>query len=194
MEEEKIKSAVVAIAGLGGLGSNVAVSLARIGIGKLVLVDFDRVEKSNLNRQYYFLNQIGKYKTDSIKEVIENINEEVKVEIKNIKITKFNIEKLFKDVDILVEALDKSKEKAMLVNNFLIKFPNKKLVAASGISGYRSSNLIKTKRVFKNVYLSGDNIEETSIKENLFLAPRVSIVANHQANQVLRLILGQEDV
>lgn len=194
MEEEKIKSAVVAIAGLGGLGSNVAVSLARIGIGKLVLVDFDRVEKSNLNRQYYFLNQIGKYKTDSIKEVIENINEEVKVEIKNIKITKSNIEKLFKDVDILVEALDKSKEKAMLVNNFLIKFPNKKLVAASGISGYRSSNLIKTKRVFKNVYLSGDNIEETSIKENLFLAPRVSIVANHQANQVLRLILGQEDV
>lgn len=192
--EERIKDAVVGIAGLGGLGSNIAVSLARIGVGKLVLVDFDKVEKSNLNRQYYFLNQIGKYKTDSIKEVIKNINKDVTVEIKNIKITKDNVEELFKDTDILVEALDKSQEKSMLVNNFLLKFPNKKLVAASGISGCRSSNLIKTRRVFKNFYLSGDNVKENSIEDNLFLAPRVSIVANHQANMVLRLILGQEGV
>jgi len=193
MEKDKIKNAKIGIAGLGGLGSNIAVSLARIGVGKLLLVDFDVVEFSNLNRQYYFLKHIGMYKADALEEVIRNINPEISLEIKKIKINEENVVELFEDVDILVEALDKPEEKAMLVNTFLKNFKDKKIVAASGISGYSSSNLIKTEKVLDNLYISGDGEFNCDTKD-LFLAPRVAIVANHQANMVLRLILGEEEV
>lgn len=194
MDEYKLKNAKIGIAGLGGLGSNVAVSLARIGVGNLVLIDFDIVEKSNLNRQYYFLKHVGMHKTEALKEIILNINPSVSLEIKTTKISKNNIIELFKDVDILVEALDDPKEKALLINIFLKNFEHKKIVAASGISGYSSSNSIKTKKVLKNLYVVGDENIKSNSDNKLFLAPRVAIVANHQANMVLRLILGKEEV
>ena len=119
MDFYKLKNAKIGIAGLGGLGSNTAVSLARMGIGSITLVDFDVVEFSNLNRQYYAMKHVGMNKTDALKEVILDINPHISLETKTTRIVEDNIVELFKDVDILVEALDNSEEKAMLVNNFL---------------------------------------------------------------------------
>ena len=190
---EKLKNAVVGIAGLGGLGSNVAVSLTRIGIGKLILVDFDKVDKSNLNRQQYFLRHIGMNKTEALKEVLQDINTEVELEITNIFVDESNIEQLFKGVDIIVEAFDNSQSKATLVNTVLLKMPDKYIVAGSGMAAHFSSNLIKTRKVRNNFYLAGDEFSDIELGYKP-LAPRVNIVANHQANMVLRLILGENEV
>lgn len=122
MEKDKIKNAKIGIAGLGGLGFNIAVSLARIGIGKLLLVDFDIVELSNLNRQYYFLKHIGMYKADALEEVIRNINSEISLKIKKIKIDEENVVELFKDVEILVEAFGQSRRKGNACKYFFKEF------------------------------------------------------------------------
>lgn len=189
---EKIKKAKVAIAGLGGLGSNIAVSLARIGIGKLLLFDFDVVEPSNLNRQQYFVKHIGMNKTDAIKDIIYQCNPFVDLYTENIFIDKNNIKDLFEDVEIIVEAFDNPESKAVLVNTILSEMPEKKVVAASGLAGYFSSNSIITKKIKNNLYIVGDNKSESKPGCGL-MAPRVGIAANHQANMVLRLILGEKE-
>lgn len=186
---QRLSQFTIGIAGLGGLGSNVAVSLARIGIGKLVLVDFDRVEVSNLNRQYYFRRHIGMYKTDALREVLEAIDENVELKITNERLTEDNILKLFDEADILVEALDDAKVKSMFINEILLH-TDKKIVAGSGLGGYDSNNRIKTRKVMNRLYICGD--EDGS--SELFLAPRVNIVAHQQANTVLRLCMGLEEV
>jgi sulfur carrier protein ThiS adenylyltransferase len=190
---EKIKKARVGVAGLGGLGSNASISLARIGIGYLKLVDFDVVEPSNLNRQQYFIKHLGMNKTEAMKELISQINPFVKIETENAYINKNNVEGLFNDVDIIVEAFDNAKSKAELINAVLKKMPEKKVVAASGMAGYFSSNTIITKKIRENFYLVGDDVSEAKTGCGL-MAPRVSIAANHQANMVLRIIMGEKDV
>ena len=190
---EKLENAKFGIAGLGGLGSNVAVSLARMGIGSLVLVDFDKVDKSNLNRQQYFSRHIGMYKTEALKEVLYDINSEINLESKNVYIHKENIDELFGDVDIIVEAFDKAESKAILVNTVLSKMAEKPIVAGSGMAGYFSSNSIQTRKVRNNFYIAGDEFSDIDLGYKP-LAPRVNIVANHQANMVLRLILGEKEV
>lgn len=189
----KVKNAVVGIAGLGGLGSNVAVSLARLGIGKLILIDFDRVEASNLNRQQYFIRHIGIKKTKALKEIIKEINPFVKIETIDVFLDKDNIITCFKDADIIVEAFDNAESKATLVNAILTKEKEKIVVAASGMAGYFSNNTIKTKQIRDNFYLIGDDVSEIVDGCGL-MAPRVAIAANHQANTVLRIILGEKDV
>lgn len=189
---KRIKKASVGIAGLGGLGSNAAISLARIGIGKLLLVDFDVVEPSNLNRQQYFIRHIGMPKTEALKELLKEINPFVQVETKNVYLDKGNIEDCFRNVDIIVEAFDDPKSKATLANIILTRFPDKFIVGASGIAGYFSSNTIKTKKIRKGFYMVGDGISESKSGCGL-MAPRVAIAANHQANMVLRIILEKED-
>ncbi len=190
---EKVKNAYVGIAGLGGLGSNVAISLARLGIGKLLLVDFDVVEPSNLNRQQYFIKHIGMKKTDALKDILYQINPFVEVTTKNLYLDEKNIKDCFKDVDIVVEAFDDPKCKANLVNTILSKLPDKYMVAASGIAGYFSNNTIQTKRIMNHLYLVGDEISEARPGCGL-MAPRVAIAANHQANTVLRIILGEKEI
>lgn len=190
---EKVHKASVGIAGLGGLGSNVAVSLARMGIGKLLLIDFDVVEASNLNRQQYFIKQIGMLKTDALQELLAEINPFVEVETRNIYLDETNIVETLQDVDIVVEALDYPECKASLVNTVLGKLPGKQIVAASGMAGYFSNNTIKTRKVKENFYLVGDNVAEAQPGCGL-MAPRVAIAANHQANTVLRIILGAREV
>lgn len=189
----KVKNAVVGIAGLGGLGSNVAVSLARLGIGKLILADFDRVEASNLNRQQYFTRHIGIKKTKALKELIKEINPFVEIETRDIFLDKDNVLDCFKEVEIIVEAFDNPESKATLVNTVLTKDKEKIIVAASGMAGYFSNNTIKTKRIRDNFYLIGDGVSEVVDGCGL-MAPRVAIAANHQANTVLRIILGERDV
>ncbi|MCY6371076.1 sulfur carrier protein ThiS adenylyltransferase ThiF [Clostridium ganghwense] len=190
---EKVKKACVGIAGLGGLGSNAAVSLARLGIGKLVLVDFDIVEPSNLNRQQYLIKHLGMTKVEAMKELILEINPFVEVEIKNEYITEENALSVFKEVDIIVEAFDNPEAKAVLVNTIFSKKRNKIIVAASGMAGYFSNNTIKTKKINDNFYLIGDETYEAKPGCGL-MAPRVAIAANHQANTVLRLIMGEKNI
>lgn len=188
---EKLKKCFVGIAGLGGLGSNVALSLARIGIGKLLLVDYDVVEPSNLNRQQYFIRHLGMKKTDAMEQIIKECNPFAVVEKKAIFLDETNIETTFKDVDIIVEAFDNPVSKAVLTNTVLCKMKNKKIVAASGMAGHFSGNIIVTKKINDRLYLIGDGENEAKPGCGL-MAPRVAIAANHQANTVLRIILGEE--
>lgn len=189
---EKIKGSTVGIAGLGGLGSNIAVMLARIGVGRLVIADFDIVEPSNLNRQSYYIKHLGLPKTEALKEQIKEINPFVNVTSHFIKINENNIADIFSKCNIICEAFDNPVCKAELTNYVLEFMTDKYLVAASGMAGYSSSNLIKTKRRTKRLYICGDFESEAEIGNGL-MSPRVNICAAHQANMVLRLILGIED-
>ncbi|MDR5658722.1 sulfur carrier protein ThiS adenylyltransferase ThiF [Serpentinicella sp. ANB-PHB4] len=190
---QKIKNATVGIAGLGGLGSNIAISLARIGIGKLLLVDFDVVEPSNLNRQQYLIKHIGMYKTDALKALIHEINPFVEVETKNLFLETSNIKPTFENVDVVVEAFDNPNCKADLVTTTLTQLKGKPVVAASGLAGYASSNQIETKKVKENFYLVGDDVSEAKPGSGL-MAPRVGVAANHQANMVLRILLDEKEI
>lgn len=189
---KRLKAGRVAIAGLGGLGSNIAISLARIGVGKLLLVDYDVVEPSNLNRQNYDLTHLGMLKTQAMKSQIEKINPFIEVEICTAKVTEENVLSIFKDYPIVCEAFDNPEFKAMLTS-ILLEEGDKKIVAASGMAGFDSANNIKTKQKFKNLYVCGDF--ETEAKEGIgLMAPRVQVCAAHQSNMVLRLLLNIEKV
>lgn len=185
--KEKLKNRTVGIAGAGGLGSNCAVALARSGIGKLIIADFDTIDKSNLNRQYYFYNQIGEIKVNALKENIKKINPEVNVVTHNIKLNKENIKIYFQDCDIIVEAFDKAEEKQMLIETVLTEFPDTPIITGLGMAGFGDSNSIHSRKI-ENLYICGD--EKTEISDtNPPLAPRVGIVANMQANLVLEILL-----
>lgn len=187
---EKLKEAKVCILGLGGLGSNVAVLLARSGIGSLKLVDFDTVEVSNLNRQQYRISHIGIKKTEAMKNIIREINPFVEVEILDIKVDRENIYSTVGDIEIVVEAFDRAETKAMLMEELLTN-TNKIVVSASGMAGLGSANEIVTRKIRNNFYLIGDNYSD--YEEYLgIMSTRVMICAAHQANMVLRLILGEE--
>ena len=187
---EKLKKVKVCILGLGGLGSNVAVLLARSGIGYLKLVDFDIIEASNLNRQQYRVSHIGMKKTEAMKSIIKEINPFVEVDILDIKVSKENIHSIVGDIEIVVEAFDRAETKAMLMEELLTN-TNKIVVSASGMAGLGSANEIVTRKIKDNFYLVGDNYSD--YEEYLgIMSTRVMICAAHQANVVLRLILGEE--
>ena len=188
---ERIKCGRVGIAGAGGLGSCVAIALARVGVGELDIADNDVVEPSNLNRQQYFIDQIGTPKVFALRDNLQRINPGTKVNCFNQKVTPENIADCFGKVDILVEAFDGADQKAMLTNHFLSHFPDKILVAASGIAGYGSSNSIHTTKISNHFYLCGDGITAAQPGCGL-MAPRVGIAASHQANAVLRLLLNED--
>lgn len=187
-----LKRATVGIAGVGGLGSAVAVALARVGIGRLVIADFDVVEPSNLNRQQYFIDQIGSYKVEALAANLKRINPYVTVEEHRTLIEPQNIPTVFADCSIVVEAFDRADMKAMLVNTVLELMPQSTVVAASGLAGYGSNNSIATRRISKRLYLIGDTVSEAAPGSGL-MAPRVGIAASHQANQVVRIILGEHE-
>ena len=188
---QKVKKSVVGIAGLGGLGSAVAIALARIGVGTLILVDFDVVEPSNLNRQHYFLHQIGMPKVDALQENLLKTNPYVRIEPCRERLDRNNMERIFKKADVVVEAFDRADEKVMLINTVSEKMPDKYIVAASGVAGYGDSNKIKTDRLSSKIFVVGD--QETAAQPGTgLMAPRVGIVAHHQANIVLRILLGEE--
>lgn len=190
---EKFKKGKVAIAGLGGLGSSVAISLARSGVGTLLLIDYDVVEPSNLNRQCYFIKQIGKYKTDALEEVIREINPFIKVIKKTCYLDQYNMMEILDDFSIIVEAFDDPKCKATLANYILTRDREKYLISASGMAGCFSCNSIKTEKLRSRFYICGDKVSECKEGSGL-MAPRVGVTANHEANMVLRLLLNEEEV
>ena len=186
-----LSKAVIGVAGLGGLGSNIALSLARVGVKKLVLADFDVVEPSNLNRQQYFVRHIGMKKTQALKELINDVNPFVEVETHDIFLDEKNVASVFGECEILCEAFDNVAGKAMILNEAGASLKEKKIIGASGMAGYFSSNLIKTIKFAKNVYLCGDLTNEAKIGQGL-MAPRVAICANHEANLAIRLLMSLE--
>ena len=185
--KHSLKFKTVGIAGAGGLGSNGAVALARSGIGKLIIADFDVVSESNLNRQYYFFEQIGQIKVYALKENLQRINPAVEVDAHNIKIDEYNIGNIFAGCDIIIEAFDNAEEKKILIETVLSEFPDKPIISGSGMAGYGDSNLIHSRQI-DNLYICGDEKSEIS-DDNPPLAPKVGIVANMQANLVLELLL-----
>lgn len=187
----RLKQSVVGIAGVGGLGSAVAVALARIGVGRLIIADFDVVEPSNLNRQQYFVDQIGLYKVEALASNLGRINPYITVEPHRVMLEPFNIPQLFAPCSVVVEAFDRADMKAMLVDTVLSLMPTCTVVAASGLAGFDSNNSIITRKVSSRLYLVGDGLSEARPGNGL-MAPRVAIAAGHQANQVVRLILGEE--
>ena len=178
---------MVCICGLGGLGSNIAVALARAGIGKLILIDFDRVDITNLHRQQYKVCQLGEYKTNALKENLLEIAPYLKVEIHTQRLTKDNITQLLKDADIICEALDIAEFKAMLANEVLEKMPEKYLVSASGMAGMGDANLIKTRKITSRFYICGDEVSDVNDGIGL-ISSRVMLCAAHQAHIVLQII------
>ena len=182
-----IRKATIGIAGAGGLGSNVAVALARVGIGKLIIADFDKIETSNLNRQQYFIEQIGEPKVKALRDNLMKINPFSEYQIHHIKLDEKNIPIIYKNVDIMVEAFDKAEMKKMLIETWLSHFPEKPIIAGSGLAGFGMNEKIHTKKI-GNLYICGD--EETESQKDISpIAPRVGIIANMQANLVLELLL-----
>ena len=191
--QKKFSVATVAICGLGGLGSNIAVSLARAGIGKLILIDFDRVDITNLHRQQYKANQIGLYKADALAENLLEIAPYTEITAVTAKITEENFADLLKGADVVCEAFDNAEAKAMLVNGVLEQLPDCYLVAASGMAGMDTPNTIKTRRIMKRFYLCGDETSDMADTIGL-VAPRVMLCAAHQAHTVLRILAGEYEV
>jgi len=185
-----LRNSVVGIAGAGGLGSNVAFSLARAGIGTLIIADFDKIEPSNLNRHQYFIEQIGRSKVEALLENLRKINPFSKYEIHNLEINDDNISEIFADAEILVEAFDMAEMKKMLIESWVSQFPKRPIIAASGLAGFGKNEKLHTRKI-GTLYICGD--EDTEVEEGISpMAPRVGIVANMQANLVLELLLKTE--
>jgi len=187
----RLKAACVGIAGVGGLGSVVATALARIGVGHLILADFDVVEPSNLNRQQYFVDQLGMPKVEALADTLRRVNPYIRLTTHRVLLAPDNLPVLFAPCSVLIEAFDRAEMKAMLVDTVLERLPDATVVAASGVAGYGSNNSIQTRRLNKRLYLVGDGSSEAAPGNGL-MAPRVGIAACQQANQAVRLILGEE--
>jgi sulfur carrier protein ThiS adenylyltransferase len=190
---KKLKAGRVAIAGLGGLGSNIAVMLARSGVGHLLLVDFDLVEPSNLNRQNYTVHHLGMPKTLAMQMQLTEINPFIQVEIRTVRVDVANVFELFTGYEIICEAFDNADAKAMLVNSVLESLPDASVVAASGMAGLGSANLIRTMQPFRRLFICGD-FETGADADTGLMAPRVQVCAGHQANMVLRLLVDKEEI
>lgn len=191
--QNKFSSSTVAICGLGGLGSNIAVALARAGVGKLILIDFDRVDITNLHRQQYKANQIGKYKTDALAENLTEITPFVEIEPHTAYVTQDNAVELLSEAAVVCEAFDNAECKAMLTNTVLEKMPDKYLVAASGMAGMDTANSIKTRKITNKFYLCGDMVSD--VNDNIGLvSSRVMLCAAHQAHAVLRILAEKFEI
>lgn len=189
--QDKIREAKVAVCGLGGLGSNIAIALARCGIGGLHLIDFDRVDLTNLNRQQYSLAQLGRPKPEALKEELLTINPYLSIRADWVRLTEENIPELLEEEPYICEAFDVPEAKAMLTNCVLTHFPEKYLVGASGMAGFGDSNSIRTRRVLPHYYLCGDGVSDIAHCGGL-MAPRVMLCAAHQANKILEIIIKGE--
>ncbi|MBR6580785.1 MAG: sulfur carrier protein ThiS adenylyltransferase ThiF [Ruminococcus sp.] len=190
--QQKFSSACVAVCGLGGLGSNTAISLARAGVGTLHLIDFDKVDISNLHRQQYAVSQLGMYKTDALKQTLSEISPYCNILTYTLKLTEDNLS-ILSHCDVICECFDNAESKAMLVNGISELYPVKYIVAASGMSGLHTGNTIQTKRLGKRLYICGDGTSDVADDGTLF-APRVMLCAAHQANTVLRILSGKFEI
>ena len=185
----RLKGKKVGIAGCGGLGSNCAVALARIGLGCIVIADFDLVSQSNLNRQYYFLDQVGMKKTVALRENILRINPDIIIDAHDLRLAPENIKIIFNSCDVVVEAFDRADQKEMLLETLMSLMPGVPVVTGLGMAGWGMNDLIHCRKA-GDIYICGDEVSEIS-PEMPPLAPRVGIVSNMQANVVLEILLTE---
>ena len=190
-QSQRLQTAKVAIVGLGGLGSNVALWLARLGVGQLLLYDFDKVELSNLNRQYYFLEDVGQYKATALLGHLKAVNPYGNYHSRVVRLTEENLPELLSEAHIVCEALDKPEAKALLVNGVLESFPDKYLVSASGLAGFASSASMQVRQVTPRFYLCGDGISD--MLQLPLCGARVGLCAAQEALTIVRIILQMED-
>jgi sulfur carrier protein ThiS adenylyltransferase len=189
---QRMKASIVGVAGLGGLGSAVSIALARMGVGELVLVDYDIVEPSNLNRQCYFVGQIGMAKTDAMSKILGDINPYVNLITHQTKLDRSNIPEIFENVDVVVECFDRAEDKSMIMEVVGEALPETYLIGASGLAGYGDSNKIQTWRAGERIFLVGD-LEKAAGPGLGLMAPRVGIAASHQANLVVSLLVDPKE-
>ena len=187
---ELMKSASVGIAGCGGLGSNIAVALARSGVGHLAIADFDTVELSNINRQLYSLSHIGKKKVSALSEILLQINPFCRITAHDLRITAENCGGIFSDCGIIIEALDLPDQKAMLVNAVMEQMPEKHIISGNGMAGYGSANAIVTRNITDKLTVCGDGIADIADGAGL-TAARVMVCAGHMASRAVEIILGK---
>ncbi len=185
---EKLKNKKAGVAGAGGLGSNIAGALVRAGVKNLVIADFDTIELSNLNRQQFFHDQIGRVKVEALKENLLRINPFVKIEALCEMVDAGNAARIFGDCDILIEAFDRASAKVMLVEAWMKAFPEKYIVIGSGLSGYGMTETINVS-AHGRLIICGDQRTESS-PENGLIASRVLIVAAMQANAAVEILLN----
>lgn len=181
--------AKIGVAGLGGLGSNVLCHLVRAGIRRFAAADFDVVAASNLNRQFFFVDQIGMKKTEALAANLRRISRRLELDFHDLKLTEKNIPELFADCDIVVEAFDKAEAKTMLIG--ALAKTDIPVVAASGLAGFGRSNDIRLHQVNPRLYIAGDLTSGIS-PELAPASPRVGIAAAMEANTVIALLLGEE--
>jgi len=180
----------VGIAGAGGLGSNCAVALARSGIGTLVISDFDLIEEANLNRQFYFADQIGMKKTLALSENIKRTGSSTRIIANQIELNPENVPRIFSGCDVIVEAFDRADMKEMIIETVLTKMPGIPLVIGSGMAGWGKNEFVKCRKIDDQLFVCGD--ETTEASEDLPpMAPRVGIVANMQANTVIDILMNK---
>lgn len=188
---ERMSKSTVGIAGLGGLGSGVAIALARMGIGRLILADFDVVEPSNLNRQQYYIEHMGMAKTDAMLQILGSINPYIQIITHKVVLDRDNVSRLFQTADVIVECLDCAEAKAMLIQAVAEFLPETYVIGASGLAGYGDSNRIQTTRLGQKIFVVGDLAKPAEPGRGL-MAPRVGIAAHHQANLVVSLLMDGE--
>lgn len=185
----RLKASHVALVGCGGLGSNAAVMLVRSGIGELTLIDFDTVDESNLNRQHFFRDQLGRPKTSALAKTLLRIDPEVTLTLHQVCATAENLVGLVTGADVVIEAADRAEVKAMVANVLLRQLPGVPLVSASGLAGFDSANTIVTEEVAEGFYLVGDH--ESDVRRQLpLLSSRVMVAAAHEAHMAIRILLG----
>ena len=184
----KLKTSKVVVCGIGGLGSHVAISLARSGVGTIKIIDFDVVEPSNINRQSYFINQIGLYKTQALKNIIENINPYINIICKNIMLNSHNIINEVSGFDVILECFDNAETKVMLMEKCIKELPSSFIIGASGVAGYFDTDIIKIKKLGSNCIVVGDFENEAGFFKGL-MAPRVTACAAVQANETIKYLL-----
>lgn len=186
---KRLSDKTVGIAGAGGLGSNCAVALARAGVGKLIIADFDTVSPENLNRQYFFADQTGMKKIAALRENIKRANPGTQIEAYDLMLDPSNIPVIFKSCQIIIEAFDLAVMKQMIAETVLSQMDDKYLILGSGVAGFGRNNLIRTTAPNEKIFVCGDQENETSPAMPP-LAPRVGIVAHMQANQALEILLS----
>ncbi len=182
----KIEKARIGIAGAGGLGSNGAACLVRVGFKRFTIADFDLVDPSNLDRQFYFEDQVGMKKVEALRTNLLRINPCLELQMLPVKLEPANILETFQDCDVVVECLDRAEAKSMLVSALLSS--GKLIVSASGLGGYGSSDDLKIRKLKPNLIMIGDLASD--IEQSPALSPRVCIVAAKQADVVLEFVAG----
>lgn len=183
-----LQTVSIGIAGAGGLGSNCAMHLVRCGFKKFILVDFDRIEESNLNRQFFRMEQLGQFKVEALGNNLREINPDLDISMHYKTVTSENMFDIFKDCDAVVEAFDAADIKKKLVETFL---PTEKLlVTASGMGGAGNADEIITRKIRNNFYMIGDMKTECNAETPPY-SPKVGIAAAKQADVVLAYYLDQ---